>query len=375
MDEDARKLTQGELFYARAFALLAVLGLGFLVYLIVAPFFAPLAWAFFIAFLLHPLHVWLVGKLHGRSNLSAFLLTLATVIILVGPLTALAAAFAAQVAELLQSAQRFASQGGAALPDFATVPVIGGLLEWLERSVNISVEQIQGWLIEGARNALQFLASLGGKIFFGALATLTGFIIAMFVLFFAIRDGRKMYSITRGLVPMTTAHKESLFEHLAAVTRAVVYGTGVTALAQGAAVGVGFAIVGLPSPVVFAVLAALFALLPMVGTPIIWVPAIAVLAIQERWFAALFMLTWGVVLVSVIDNVLRPLLVSGRAEVGTLTVFVGVLGGVSAFGTIGLFLGPLALALVTALIRFTLELRRTEAAKKPSPEEAPDSKR
>jgi predicted PurR-regulated permease PerM len=136
----------------------------------------------------------------------------------------------------------------------------------------------------------------------------------------------------------------------------MVYGTGITALVQGTLIAIGFAIVGLPSPVVFGVLAALAALIPMVGTPAVWLPATIVLAAQDRWGAALFMLLWGV-FVTTIDNFLRPWLVSGRADVGTLTVFIGVLGGVSAFGPIGVFLGPLVLATAIALVRFALETR------------------
>jgi predicted PurR-regulated permease PerM len=140
--------------------------------------------------------------------------------------------------------------------------------------------------------------------------------------------------------------------------RAMVYGTGVTAIAQGVLIAVGFALVGLPSPIVFGVLAALFALVPMAGTPFVWVPAAIVLAVQGRYGAALFIAIWGAA-TSTIDNFLRPILVSGRAQVGTLTVFIGVLGGVSAFGPIGIFLGPLVLALVIAVVRFVLEQRRS----------------
>jgi predicted PurR-regulated permease PerM len=105
---------------------------------------------------------------------------------------------------------------------------------------------------------------------------------------------------------------------------------------------------------VFGVLAALFALVPMAGTPVIWVPAVIVLALQGRYYAAIFMLVWGGFVVT-IDNVLRPWLVSGRAQIGALTVFLGVLGGVAAFGPIGVILGPLVLALAIALVRFYSE--------------------
>ena len=146
--------------------------------------------------------------------------------------------------------------------------------------------------------------------------------------------------------------------------RALVYGTGLTALIQGALVGIAFLIVGLPSALVFGVIAALAALLPFGGTALVWIPAAIVLAAQGRWGATIFMVLWGALLVSLVDNIVRPMLVSGRAPVGTLTVFVGVLGGIAAFGAIGLFLGPVVLALIIALLQFAIEQRRAEEAKK-----------
>lgn len=353
--------TPGEIFYARTFALLTIFFLGFLLYQILLPFFAPLAWALFIAFLTHPAHGWLVAKLGGRASVSAALLTLATLLILIGPLTALGAAFAAQVADLLRFAQQMANdRGSSGFSDLTTIPVLGTLFAWLHEFFGVSLEQIQGWVTEGARTMLQFLASLGGKIFLGAVGTAIGFVLTMFILFFAIRDGGLVLTTLRKLIPMSTASKARLFDHLSSVARAVVFGSGVTALVQGTLVGVGFAIVGLPSPIVFGVLAALFALVPLAGTPVVWAPAALVLAVQQRWGAAIFLLAWGT-MVTLMDNFLRPYLVSGRADVGTLTVFIGVVGGVSAFGAIGFLLGPLILALVIALIRFALEVRQVES--------------
>jgi predicted PurR-regulated permease PerM len=164
----------------------------------------------------------------------------------------------------------------------------------------------------------------------------------------------------RELIPMAPAHRNRLFDHLAAVTRAVVFGTCLTALIQGALVGIAFLIVGFPSPLVFGTMAALFSLLPVGGSGVVWIPAVLVLVVEQRFGAAVFMLVWGALLVSLVDNVLRPFLVSGRAEVATLTVFIGVLGGVAAFGTIGLFLGPVVIATIIALLRFMQDLRSFE---------------
>lgn len=351
------RITSDRVFYARTFALLTLFALGYLLYSVLQPFFAPIAWALFIAFLIYPLHAWLARKLGGRASVSAALLTLATLLMLLGPLAGLGAAFAAQVAELLRYAQDFAVEHKPSqASDLENMPVVGPAILWLQESLGISLAQLQSWAIEGARTVLKSLASLGRQAVLGALGTVVGFAMMIFILYFAIRDGRTTFQTLRELIPMPPEDRARLFAHLASVTRAMVYGTGVTALAQGALIAIGFALAGLPSPIVFGVLAALLALVPLAGTPVVWVPAVLVLALQGRWYAAVFLAVWGA-LVATLDNFLRPMLVSGRAEVGTLTVFIGVLGGVSAFGPIGVILGPLVLALVIALVRFTLEGR------------------
>jgi predicted PurR-regulated permease PerM len=355
--EQPRPPTSDEVFYSRTFALLTLALLAYLLFQILQPFLAPIAWALFIAFLVYPLHRWLAAKLRGRDGWSAAVLTIATVLILVGPLTALGAAFAAQAAELLRYAQDFAVEHKPTeASDLETIPLLGPAIVWLQESAGLSLAQMQAWGVEGARTVLRTLASLGQKAVLGALGTVVGFALMVFILFFAIRDGREAFATLRRLIPMSSGDRSRLFAHLASVTRAMVYGTGVTALVQGVLIAIGFAVVGLPSPIVFGVLAALLALVPLAGTPVVWVPAVLVLAAQERWYAAIFLLIWGS-LVATVDNVLRPMLVSGRAQVGTLTVFIGVLGGVSAFGPIGVILGPLVLALIIALVRFALDER------------------
>jgi predicted PurR-regulated permease PerM len=354
-------------FYARSFALATALVLGYAFTRIVQPFLGPLLWAMFIAFLLHPLHVRLTRRLKNRRQLSALLLTVLTLFVVIGPLTALSAAFATQVSELLQYAQStVANQTRTNLFTLTEIPVVGAAIGWLNDMFQIELAQVRGWLSEGSRALLQWLASMGGKVFLGAVGTVVGFVLMMFMLFFFIRDGEEMVGTLRELIPMARAYKAKLFAHLAGVTRAMVYGTGLTALIQGVLVGIAFLIAGLPSPVVFGVLAALAALLPVGGTALVWIPAMIVLAAQGKWGWAIFMLVWGSLLVSLVDNVVRPMLVSGRAEVGTLTVFIGVLGGIAAFGAIGLFLGPVVLALIIALIRFMLELRRAEVEAAPT---------
>ncbi|HEY5808184.1 MAG TPA: AI-2E family transporter [Povalibacter sp.] len=355
-------MTHRDRFYTRTFTVVTCLVLAFALYQIIAPFIGPLMWAIFIAFLLYPLHVRLTRRLRNRPQTSALILTLLVLALLLGPLTALSAAFASQVGDLLRDVQsRLTDQAQGNVLDFANVPWIQTVLNWLDSVAGIDPVQLRQWIQEGANQGLHWLASMGGKVFLGALGTAAGFVLTIFMLFFFVRDGKGMFEDARELIPMTEDYKTRLFDHLAAVTRAMVLGTGVTALIQGTLVGIAFLIVGLPSPLVFAVIAVFASLLPFGGTALVWVPAAIVLAAQGHWGQTIFMVIWGVLLVSLVDNVVRPMMVSGRANVGTLTVFIGVLGGLAAFGAIGLFLGPVVLALAIALLRFVLEIRRAGA--------------
>jgi predicted PurR-regulated permease PerM len=366
MDPSPRVRTEDR-FYARSFALVATAALGLAFYRIIEPFLGPVTWAIFLAFLVYPLHVRLTRRLKGRAQLSAFTLTMLMLILFLGPLTALSAAFAAQVGQLVQFAQTtVADQARGNALDFANVPWIQSGLSWLDTTFGVNTAQVRGWVAQGTQQVLQWLASMGGRVFVGAIGTVVGFVLMLFMLFFFIRDGEEMLRSARDLIPMSRVYKAGLFDHLSAVTRAMVYGTGLTALIQGVLVGIAFLLAGLPSPLVFGVIAALTALLPFGGTALVWIPAAIVLAAQGQWGWAIFMVVWGSLLVSLVDNVVRPWLVSGRADVGTLTVFIGVLGGLAAFGAIGLFLGPVILALIIALIRFTLDMRRNELAMRSS---------
>lgn len=362
------------LFYARTFALLTLAVLGYLCFLILLPFFEPLAWASILAFLLHPVYRRLRALRPHWRNASAMALTVATFFFLIGPLTLLGIAFADQAANLIAILRGLvADYREPTFADLAQTPLIGSLLDSAQSMFNIPAERVEEGLISGAQNLLRLLATLSGEIFLGAVSTVTGFTIMIFVLFFIIRDGESLVETTRKLIPMRPDRADRLFDHIGDVMRAVVFGVGLTAMVQGSLVGAAFAVLGLAAPVVFGAVSALFALLPVGGTAFVWVPAAAILAGEGRYLEAVFLVAWGFLLVSTIDNLLRPLVVSRTGHIGTLTVFIGVLGGVTAFGTVGLILGPVVLALAIALIRFTLELREERQQAEESEEASPSA--
>jgi predicted PurR-regulated permease PerM len=349
-------MPSSESFYPRIFALVVAAVLGYALLLIFVPFLGPMTWAAFLAFLLYPLNLRLRRRLRGRALAAGVLTFLAPIVILL-PLSALSLDFVAQISTLLQKLQKSAADLDIkSLSDLQQFPWIARINVWLEAHSGISAEQIQSWLIAGTREVLKRAASVGGGFFLGALGSLLGFAIMLFLLFFFLRDGDVMLARARRLIPLDEVRKERLFRQLGGVTRAIVIGTSLTALMQGFLLGVGFTIASLPSPVVFGVLAALLSMLPVGGAAFVWIPAVAWLLFDGRWGFAMFMLAWGVLLGG-LDNVLRPMLISGRAKISALAVFIGVLGGIPAFGAIGLIAGPVVLSLALALIEFAEESR------------------
>jgi|SRR5450755_1078839 predicted PurR-regulated permease PerM len=347
-------------FYQRVFALVVAAALGYALIKIFTPFFGAMAWAAFLAFLLFPLNVRWRRHLRGKAITAGVLTILAPITILL-PLSALSIDFVTQISDLVRKLQKAAAQWDIkTFSDLQQFPMIARANDWLQSHTGISASQVQSWLVYSTEHVLQGAAGFSGSFFLGALDSLFSFAIMLFLLFFFLQDGDVMIARARNLIPMDESRKDRLFRQLSNVTRAIVFGTSMTALLQGALIGVGFAIASLPSPVVFGVLAALLSMLPIGGSAFVWVPAVIWLFIDGRWGFAIFLLAWGLMLAG-IDNVLRPVLISGRAKISALAVFVGVLGGISAFGAIGVIAGPVVLSLVLALIEFAEETRRGRA--------------
>jgi predicted PurR-regulated permease PerM len=343
-------------FYQRVFALVVAAILGYALYRIFVPFALPMAWAAFLAFILYPLNLRWRRRFKGISLAAGVLTILAPIIILL-PLSALSVEFVTQISALLRQVQESAAQLDIkTFSDLQNFPLIARGNTWLQVHAGISAEQVQTWLVSASREVMQRAASMGGSFFLGALGSLLSFVIMLALLYFFLRDGDALMSRARQLIPLAEARKERLFGQLSDVTRAIVFGTAVTAVLQGVLIAIGFAIAGLPSPVVFGVLAALFSLLPVGGAAFVWIPAALWLFFDKHWGFGIFMLVWGLLLGG-LDNVLRPLLISGRARISALAVFIGVLGGIPAFGAIGVIAGPVILSLVLALIEFAEESR------------------
>lgn len=355
----ARTRNSTRTFYTRCFALAVAGVVAWLAWVVVQPVWQPLAWALVFAALLGPLQQVLAARLGDRPSAAAALLTLGVLAFVALPAAALVAALGSELAALADGGGVAPAEAAGQLSDLRALPVAGEPLDDLRRSFGVSRATVEEWLEEGFKALVAALGPLGGKLVAGVAGAVAGFVVMLVVLFFALRDGGRMLHRAGALVPWPATVKQRLIGRLDAVLRAVVLGTGLTALLQGGLVALAFAVLGLPGPLVFGTLAALLAVVPVGGTALVWGPAALYLAFREDWWQALALALWGTLLVGTIDNLLRPLLVAGRAQVGTVTIFVGVLGGLGAFGLIGVVLGPLVICLLIALLEL---LRRPASA-------------
>ncbi len=340
--------------YRRSFVIATVAVMGYLLWKVLEPLFGALGWAAVLAFVLLPLHERLARRLKGRAALSAGILTGLTPFFVVAPVVMLAVAFAGQVGILLNYMRgRSLLSYGEILQKLESYSVIGGAVHWARENAPISADQVQGWITEGAQSVLKSAASVGGSVALGVFGTLFSFVMMLFLLFFFLQSGRAMLASLTRLIPIEGGRRAQLLKYLGDVTRAVVFGSTATAVAQGIFVGVGFAIVGLPSPLVFGVLATIAAFLPA-GAAIVLIPAVIYMMVVGRWGAAIFLAVWTVAM-WVVENVLRPVLTAHQAEVSTLAIFLGAIGGAAAFGVLGLVIGPVLLSFAVALLRFAEE--------------------
>lgn len=298
-----------------------------------------------------PLYLAVRRRVRGSDTWAATIVTALAIVLVILPFAWLVETAIERVPAWIAVAQRWLAAGAPAPAWLARLPLIGTLAEqyWRELVADPGALQSLGKrLVELGREPLIAAGTLIGQ---GVLQLA----LAMFVAFFFYRDGEMFVaSLRAGLARIAGALSEELLTIVRDTVRGVVLGIVGTALAQGALAAIGFLIAGVPGPILLGGLTALVSIVPG-GPVVVWVGATIWLLAQEQLGWAIFMAIWGALLVSSIDNVLRPLLISRGASLSFALVFVGVIGGLIAFGFVGIFIGPTLLALTWRLWHTWLE--------------------
>jgi predicted PurR-regulated permease PerM len=308
-------------------------------YRLALPFVPALAWALALAVLFVPLQRRLEAKLK-RPSLAA-----AIAVVLIGLIVVVPATFVGQ--QLVQQTAKGAETIEAKVTSgewrraLEKQPRLAPLADWIERRVDLPGT---------AKTFAAWLSGLAANFVKGSVFQLLGFCLTFYLLFFFLRDRRPVLQSIRALAPLSEAEMDTLCERINDTIHATIYGELAVSAVQGLLGGLIFWWLGLSAPLLWGVVMALLAVVPVLGAFLVWMPAALFLAVEGSWGKALILTLWGMLVVGSIDNLLRPILVGKRLRLHTVLAFISVVGGLVLFGSAGLILGPVTLTVTTVLL-------------------------
>ena len=309
------------------------------------PFFAPLLWACIIAVLFHPVQLGLTRRWGERPNITALVTLLACVVLVVIPVLFLLASFLQQGLSIFEQIQSGEIQPARYIDNIRSAfPAVQALLERFD----IDMSTVRENAASAALAASQFLARNVLAIGQGTFGFVLKLALMLYVAFFLLRDGRALVEKLVDAIPLGNERERMLLQKFAEVARATVKGNLVVAMVQGALGGLIFWILGLPAVLLWAVVMTVLSLIPAVGAAIIWLPAAVYLYATGEWVSATVLILYGVLIIGLADNVLRPLLVGRDTKLPDWMVLLSTLGGITMVGINGFVIGPLIAVLFVA---------------------------
>ena len=327
----------------------------YLCYRLAAPFVAALAWALALAVMFTPLQRLLESRLKHPS-VAALVSVLVIGLVVVVPATFVGQRLFLQVAkgaELIETKVHSGEWRRA----LEAQPRLAPLADRIEQQLDLP---------ETAKTLTIWLSTTAGSIVKGSVFQVLGFCLTFYLLFYFLRDRRAALQAFRSLSPLSKAEMDRLLGRVGDTIHATIYGTLAVSSVQGLLGGLMFWWLGLPAPLLWGVVMALLAVVPVLGAFVVWIPAALFLALEDNWGKALILTLWGMMVVGTIDNLLRPILVGNRLKLHTVLAFISVVGGLILFGVAGLILGPVALTVTMVLLEIWTD-RATASARNQSP--------
>ena len=328
-----------------------VLGIVLLTFTVLRPFIVPLIWGAILAYVSWPMHQRIVRGCRGRVGLASLITTLIVTMAIVVPIVWLILMLRVEAIGAYSTVQNFLASKPTLPATIRDLPWVGQVLQDTLQQMSADPKALgQRFMLVMEESQLEVTRVIGGvgrnvaKLFFAVLS-----------MFFLLRDGPRLLhearSILEGILGPTV---RDYLDAVGSTTQAVVYALMLGALAQGIVAGIGYAIFGIEAPVLMGAVTVLIALIPF-GAPMVWGSMSIWLIVSGHVWPGVGLLLWGLLLVSWVDNIVRPLVISNATHMPFLLVVFGVLGGVLAFGLVGLFIGPVLLAVSLALWREWLE--------------------
>ena len=350
-------------------ATLVILVLGLAV-VITRPFLQPFAFAVILAVVFFPLHERVLRALKSRRGIAALVSTFAVMLLFGVPafiIVTLGASEAMNVAHYLT--RRSAEEGGFT---FFLASLAAGPLRFIGRWVDLSKYDVHAIINSNAQKVGLSVVGVGAAVLSNLARFTVDALITFVILFFLFREGKEWAYRTGKITPLSDVQVARLYQNISDTIIANVYGILSVGVAQGILTGIAMRIVGMPSSLLLGLAAGICSIIPVVGSALVWVPVAIYLLMEAAVWKGVFLLIWGTVVVSSIDNLIRPWVVAGRVELHPFVLLFFILGGVEAFGFIGLFLGPVVASVLAALfVMLREETSESSKARQRVPTESP----
>ena len=318
-------------------------------------FLGAFAWAAVFTLALFPLYRVVLARVRS-ATVAALVLTLLVFTLFIGPVATLGSVAISQGQTFYQTISEKAASGEArAWLESTRQSRLGKLVDRLVPGAVAHKLDLGDLGVESVKRVTAYLVGQIGEVARNILSFLFNFLVMQVMLFFFFRDGRKLYFAFRDLLPMEREHKDAIFGRLYETLSAVVQGMVFTSLLQGITAGLAFWFLDLPFWLFLAVASAVASFVPLGGAGLVWVPSMIYFFTQGLWGRGFALLAWGVLVISLVDNIVRPLVIGSRTNISTLFLFFGILGGLQAYGPIGVFLGPVLLATMVVVLRIYRE--------------------
>lgn len=338
--------------YFMLFFLVVAFCFGFV---LVEPFMHTIILSAILAIIFSPLNARLFTKLGERGNLAAGLTSVLVVVLILLPTAFLVWGLITEGMHSMMAIRAWADRN-----DFGEIlrsDRFVNVLVWARESlpfVTIDEAAIQAKLLTLTQNFTQSMLDASATLVGNMAKLVLRFFLMIFMIFYFLREGRGIVHKIKYLAPLRTHQEDFIIESLQRVSRAVLLGSLLIAVLQGLVGSIGLWIVGIP-PLFWGTMMGLAALIPVIGTGLIWIPAAAYLYFFGEWHMAMFFLFFNVIIVTNIDTILRPMLMRKAAQVSPFYIFLAILGGIHAFGALGIIYGPLILTFLMVMIKIYSE--------------------
>ncbi|HMK31368.1 MAG TPA: AI-2E family transporter [Terriglobales bacterium] len=326
-------------------------------FVILQPFLEPLAYAIVLAIACHPLLLWLQKHVKNPSRAS-LLATLLVFVLFVVPLMFLLLTASSQAISLAQSiSHKSAEEGGVTA---FLIKILDKPIGWIGRHVDLTKFDLRSQIKSHLNTAGKYLLGVAAQLLGNVAGFVVNAIITFLVLFFFFREGRSILQHAVSLLPLSENQSRRILHGISDAIVGNVYGIVAVGAAQGLLTGIATKIVGMNSSLLLGLAAGGCSVIPVVGASVVWFPVALYMLFTGQIWKGIFLIVWGTLVVGTVDNIIRPLVVGGKVALHPVLLLFALIGGVQAFGFLGLFLGPVILSITTAVFDILMEETRSE---------------